>query len=158
LFVLQASQKGDFKLELWAVDLASPDPKPHRIDEGVYGWALSPDGATLYYKARCAGGSRSCSLFRVPFSGGIPELLATNVAGFDLSRDGTRILVQQPHRGAARAVDLAVIAAVGAPADRLKPLAEEVDPTSRFADDAGKRVVYAVVAAGRSGVFLADVP
>ena len=69
-----------------------------------------------------------------------------------------RILVQQPHRGAPRAVDVAVISAAGSPMDRLKPLAEEVDPTSRFADDAGKHVVYAIVAAGRSGVFLADVP
>jgi len=158
LYVVQAPQKGDFKLELWGIDLAAPRGEPHRLDEGVYGWALSPDGATLYYKARCAGGSRSCSLLRAPFSGGAPELLAANVAGFDLSRDGMRILVQQPHRGAPRAVGVAVISAAGSPMDRLKPLAEEVDPTSRFADDAGKHVVYAIVAAGRSGVFLADVP
>src|SRR5207237_3117320 len=96
-------------------------------------------------------------LLRAPFSGGVPELLAPNVAGFDLSRDGARILLQQPHRGAPRAVDVAVIPAVGPPPDRPRPLAEEVDPTSRFSDDAGKHVVYAVVAAGRSGVFLADV-
>ncbi|HYY52401.1 MAG TPA: hypothetical protein VE755_06000, partial [Myxococcales bacterium] len=158
LYVVQAPQKGDFKLELWGIDLAAPRSEPHRLDEGVYGWALSPDGATLYYKARCAGGSRSCSLLRAPFSGGAPDLLAANVAGFDLSRDGTRILVQQPHRGASRAVDLVVISAVGPPPERPKLLAEEVDPTSRFADDAGKHVAYAIVAAGRSGVFLADVP
>src|SRR5205823_2697595 len=85
LYVVQAPQKGDFKLELWGIDLAPP-------------------------------------------------------------------------RGAPRAVDVAVISAAGSPMDRLKPLAEEVDPTSRFADDAGKHVVYAIVAAGRSGVFLADVP
>src|SRR5205823_863695 len=133
LYVVQAPQKGDFKLELWGIDLAAPRGEPHRLDEGVYGWALSPDGATLYYKARCAGGSRSCSLLRAPFSGGAPELLAANVAGFDLSRDGMRILVQQPHRGAPRAVDVAVISAAGSPMDRPKPLAEEVDPTSRFA-------------------------
>jgi hypothetical protein len=158
LYVVQAPQKGDFKLELWGVDLASPDPRPYRIDEGVYGWALSPDGATLYYKARCAGGSRSCSLLRAPFSGGAAELLAPNVAGFDLSRDGARILVQQPHRGAPRAVDVAVISAAGPPSERVKPLAEEVDPGSLFADEAGRRVAYAILAAGRSGVFLADVP
>src|SRR5207248_3965570 len=105
-------------------DLADASRMPHRVDEGAYGWQLSPDGSTIYYKARCAGGPRSCSLLRAPFSGGAAELLAPNVAGFDLSRDGSRILVQQPHRGASRAVDVAVIPAVGSPVERLKPLAE----------------------------------
>jgi hypothetical protein len=158
LYVVQAPEKGDFKLELWAADLASPQLAPRRIDEGAYGWQLSPDGATLYYKARCAGGARSCALLRAPFSGGTPELLAPNVAGFDLSRDGGRILVQQPHRGASRAVDLALVTATTAPPDRVKLLVEEVDPGARFADDAGRRVVYARVAAGKGGVFLAEVP
>jgi hypothetical protein len=158
LYLVQVPLKSDFKLELWGVDLASVEAKPRRFDEGVYGWVLSPDGNTLYYKARCAGGSRSCSLLRVPFSGGAAEVLATNVAGFELSRDGSRLLVQQPHHGVPRAVDIAVISAPGTPPDRVKPLAEEVDPSSLFADDAGKRLAYAIVAAGRSGVFLADVP
>jgi len=158
LYLVQAPQKGDFKLELWAADLASPDTAPHRVDEGAYGWELSPDGSTIYYKARCAGGARSCSLLRAPFAGGAPELLAANVAGFDLSRDGGRVLVQQPHRGASRAVDLAVVPATGHPPERVKTLVEEADPSSRFADDAGRRVVYALLSAGKGGVFLAEVP
>jgi len=91
-------------------------------------------------------------------SGGEAEFLAANVAGFDLSRDGSRLLLQQPHRGASRAVDLAVIPATGPRPEAGKPLVEEVDPSSRFADDGGKRVVYSVIAASRGGVFLADVP
>jgi len=158
LYVVQAPRKGDFRLELWSADLAAPESAPRKIDEGVYGWALSPDGSTLYYKARCAGGPRSCSLLRAPMSGGEAEFLAANVAGFDLSRGGTRLLLQQPHRGASRAVDLAVIPATGPRPEAVKPLVEEVDPSSRFADDGGKRVVYAVIAASRGGVFLADVP
>ena len=158
LYLMQVPLKGDFKIELWAVDLAVADSAPHRIDDGVYGWELSPDGATVYYKARCAGGSRSCSLLRNAFSGGVPETLATNVAGFDLSPDGARILVEQPHRGAPRAVDLAVISASG-PAQRdLKPFVQEADPGSRFADAGGRKVAYAIIAAGKGGVFLADVP
>jgi hypothetical protein len=157
LYLVQAPQKGDFKLELWGVDLAGASA-PHKIDEGVYGWELSADGM-LYYKARCAGGPRSCSLLRVPFAGAEqPTLLAADVAGFDLSRDGKRILVGQPHRGASRAVDLAVISATGAPLERVKPFAFEADPSSRFADAQGKRVAYAVVTAGKAGVYLADVP
>lgn len=158
LYLLQSPQKGDFKLELWGADLATPAVAPHRIDEGVYGWDLSPDGGTLYYKARCAGGSRSCSLLRAPFSGGAPELLAAGVAGFDLSRDGARILLHRPHPGAPRAVDLAVISAAGAAPAEVKPVVEEADPGSRFADAAGRRVAYAILAAGKGGVFLADVP
>src|SRR5207253_95304 len=83
---------------------------------------------------RCAGGPRSCSLLRAPFAGGAPEVLAANVSGFDLSRDGKRILLQQPHHGAARAVDLAVLSADGAAPGQVKSLVEEVDPSSRFAD------------------------
>lgn len=156
LYLMQVPLKGDFKIELWAVDLAAADSTPHRIDEGVYGWELSPDGGTIYYKARCAGGSRSCSLLRTSFSGGAPEPLAANVAGFDLSRDGARILVQQPHRGAPRAVDLAVIPATGPPQQGLKPFVQEADPASRFADAAGRKVAYAIIAAGKGGVFLAN--
>ena len=37
--------------------------------------------------------------------------------------------------------------AQGPPPARVKPFIEEVDPASRFADAAGKRVIYAVVAA-----------
>ncbi len=158
LYLMQVPLKGDFKIELWGVDLAAAEPAPHRIDEGVYGWELSPDGSTVYYKARCAGGSRSCSLLRIGFSGGTPELLAANVAGFDLSRDGARILVQQPHRGAARAVDLAVISATGPAQQGVKPFVQEADPGSRFADAAGRKVAYAIIAAGKGGVFLADAP
>lgn len=158
LYLVQVPLKGDFKIELWAVDLAAAEPAPRRIDEGVYGWDLSPDGGTVYYKARCAGGSRSCSLLRTAFSGGLAEVLAASVAGFDLSRDGARILVQQPHRGAARAVDLAVIRATGPAPEGLKPFVQEADPSSRFANAAGTKVAYAIVAAGKGGVFLADAP
>jgi hypothetical protein len=158
LYLAQAPSKGDFRLELWGIDLAAQGATPHRIDEGVYGWDLSPDGTTVYYKARCAGGPRSCALLRAGFSGGSPELLAPDVAGFDLSRDGARLLVQQPHRGAPRAVDLAVISATGPPPDSLRLFVREADPSSRFADGAGRKVAYAIVAAGKGGVFLADAP
>ena len=154
VYLVQSPQKSDFKIELWAADLASPQTPPHKIDEGVYGWDLSGD--TLFYKARCAGGPRSCSLLRTTFAGAAPPaLLSPNVAGFDLSPDGSRILVQQPHRGATRAVDLAVIPAQGAPPEHVKPFVDEVDPSSRFADAKGRAVVYALA---KGGVYVADVP
>jgi hypothetical protein len=55
-------------------------------------------------------------------------------------------------------VDLALIMAQGAPPERVKPFVEEADSSSRFADPQGKRIAYAVVAAGKGGVFLVEVP
>jgi hypothetical protein len=161
LYLVQAPQKGDFKIELWTAPLDGSVP-PRKVDEGVYGYQLTPDGGRLFWKARCAGGARSCSLFRAPADGSAPpQLLAANVAGFDLSDDAGRVLVQQPHRGAARAVDLAVLdaAAPPPPGGSVKTLATEVDPGSRFADARGRRVVCAAMGgAGEAGVYLVDVP
>lgn len=161
LYLVQAPQKGDFKIELWTAPLDGSAP-PRKVDDGVYGYQLTPDGKQLFWKARCAGSARSCSLFRAPADGsGAPRLLAANVAGFELSEDAGRVLVQQPHRGAARSVDLAVLDAAGAPppGGSVKPLAMEVDPSSRFVDSRGRRLVYAAMGgAGQAGVYLIDVP
>ncbi len=160
LYLVQAPQKGDYKIELWTASVdPSQGPAPRKIDDGVYGYQLSNDGATLFWKARCAGTARSCSLLRAPVdSGDKPTLLSPNVAGFDLSPDGTKILLEQPHRGATRAVDLAILDAIGAPPEHLKPFALEADASSRFADAAGKRVVYATLTAGKGSVYVTDLP
>jgi Lipoprotein LpqB beta-propeller domain len=140
---------------LWVVDPQSGAARQMAIATSDF--AFAPDGALAALgPPPPKGGDRP--LLRAPLAGGPPELLAADVSGFDLSRDGKRILVQQPHRGASRAVDLAVISADGAATGRVKPFVEEVDPTSRFADDGGKLVVYAIIAAAKGGVFLADVP
>ena len=159
LYVAQAPQKGDFKIELRTAPLDGSSP-PRKVDDGVYGYQVAPDGKTLFWKARCAGGARSCSLFQGAADGSSPpRLVATNVAGFDLSADGSRVLVQQPHHGAARAVDLAIVAADAAPRDgSVEPFATEVDPSSRFVDPRGRRIVYAAMSASRAGVYLVDVP
>ena len=86
-------------------------------------------------------------------------MLAANVAGFDLSPDGSRILVQQPHHGAARAVDLALVSREAPRSDgSVQVVANEVDPSSAFVDPRGRRIVYATMTAARGGVFLLDVP
>ncbi|HEY2029733.1 MAG TPA: hypothetical protein VGH20_11050 [Myxococcales bacterium] len=156
LYLVQAPQKGDYKIELWLADLSTSAP-PRKIDEGVYGWDVTGD--TLLYKARCAGGPRACSLLRVPLSKEEkPEMVAADIAGFDLSADGSRVLVQMPHHGATKAVDLAVMPVGNVQKDRLKPSIEDVDPSAHFLDDAGKKVVYATLAEGKQGVYVADVP
>jgi hypothetical protein len=156
LYLVQAPQKGDYKLELWSVDLASNAP-PKKIDEGVYGWDIT--GGDLLYKARCAGGPRACSLLRVPLDGSAaPEMVAADVAGFDVSADGSRVLVQQPHHGSSKAVDLVVVPVGNVQKERLKVVIEEADPSARFADDAGKHVVYATSNKETQGVYVTDVP
>ena len=161
LYLVQAPQKGDFKIELWAAPLDGSAP-PRKVDDGVYGYQLTPDSKQVFWKARCAGGARSCSLFRAPADGSGPaQMLAVNVAGFELSDDASRVLLQQPHHGAARAVDLAVLPSGAPPAQdgTPKPLAIEVDPSSRFLDPRGRRIVYAAMGgAGQAGVYLLDVP
>ncbi len=161
LYLAQAPQKGDFKIELWTAPLDGSTPA-RKVDDGVYGYQLTPDLKQLFWKARCAGSARSCSLFRAPADGsGAAQLLAADVAGFELSADGSRVLVQRPHRGAARAVDLVVLdAGAKPPADAtVRPLATEVDPSSGFVDPRGRRLVYAAMGrAGQAGVYLLDVP
>lgn len=155
LYLVQKPSKGDFKIELWTAALSGGTPR--RIDEGVYGYEATADGKTLYWKARCGYGPRSCSLFRAPLDGSsLAVELVKNVAGFDLSADGARILVSAPHRGSSRAVDLAWLPADAKPEQRPRPIAADVDPSARLVDKAGTRAAFAVLAPGRPAVYLAD--
>ena len=157
LYLTQKSLRGDFKLELWLAQLDGTGPR--KVDEGVYGYELSPDGKDLYWKARCSMGSRSCTLFRAPIDGSAqPRELSKNVAGFDLSRDGGRILLAAPHRGSSRSIDLAWLPAAIGPEDKPRPIALDVDPSARFSDTAGRRVVFAGLTPGHAGVYFADLP
>ncbi|GAC1337824.1 MAG: hypothetical protein NVSMB23_04780 [Myxococcales bacterium] len=161
-YLVQQPQKTDFKIELWTADLSaapgSAQAASRKVDEGVYGYQLSPDGVALFWKSRCAG-LRSCALFRGPADGaGAPVQLAASVAGFDLSADGARLLVAQVHAGSAQTVDLRVLDARGAPADPPPPpLATEAEPGARFLDAAGRRLI-AVLAGPRPAVVRIDVP
>lgn len=155
-YLVQKPLKGDFKFELWAADLRDGAPTPRKIDQGVYGYEPSPDGALLYWRARCGLGPRSCSLFRGPADGSGPGVeLAKDVAGFDLSGDGARLLLGAPHRGSSRAVDLSWISAA-TPPGKARPIAAEVDPSARFLDGAGKRAVFARLTRGKAAVFIAE--
>jgi hypothetical protein len=158
LYIAQHPERGDFRIELWTKDLAADAPA-RKIDDGVYGYELAPDGITLFYKTRCASGPRSCALFRAAVDGSRPaDQVAPSIAGFELSKDGKRLLLALPHRGAARAVDLAFVSAGAKAPDGLTPFVEEVDPAAAFADARGQRVVYAVLSAARAGVYVVDLP
>lgn len=153
-WLVPVAKKDDFRIELWTASL--PAGEPRRVDEGVYGWQLAQDGKSLYYKARCAGGPRSCSLFRLDLDAATaPALLASDVAGFELSGDASRVLLERPHRGAVRAVDLASLGTSASAREEPKPFALEADAGPRLA---GRSVLYATVTAGKGGVFVAELP
>jgi hypothetical protein len=161
-YLVQEPQKTDFKVELWTADLAAPpgstEAASRKVDEGVYGYQLSPDGRTLYWKSRCAG-LRSCALFRGPADGsGAPVQLAASAAGFDLSADGSRLLIAQLHAGSTRTVDVKVLDARGPARDSsVPPIATEVEPGARFLDESGHQL-FAVLSGPRAAVVRIDVP
>lgn len=162
LYVTHKVDKQDFKLELWAEPLPVPGAlleEPRKLDEGVYGFQIAPDGLHLFWKSRCAS-LRSCSLYRARLDQKAPaELVAKDIAGFDLSDDGQRLLLAHPHRRANRAVDLSVVSALeAAKSPPLKPFALEVEPGARFADGAGRRVVAARLSANDPKVVSIELP
>ncbi len=162
LYTLQVPSRGDFKVELWTAELGVNEftKAPRKLDEGVYGYQLSSDGAFLFYKARCGSGSRNCSLFRTRLAASEePVLLATAVAGFDLAPVGNKLLIAHPHRGAPKAVDLAIQDAFAPPPeDPPKPFMLEVDPGSRFLDQDGSRVIAPLLTGKRATVRVVETP
>ena len=164
IYVVQANQKGDFKVELWT-GLLAEGPQgfaqaPRKLDEGVYGFQLSADGEHLFWKSRCGAGTRNCTLFRTRLSvTEDPVRLSPAVAGFDLAPEGRRLLVAHPHKGAPKAVDLALLDALGpAPVDQPAPFALEVDPGSRFLDPQGTRVIAPRLTGRSPSVLVIDLP
>jgi len=162
LYLVQSASKTDFKVELWTAELSEHDGfsrAPRKIDDGVYGYLLSPDGSTLFWKSRCVGG-RSCELLRAPI--GVvaePVVMSLLVAGFELAPASNRLLVAHPHKSAARAVDLTLQDAFAPPPEHPpEPFATEVDPSARFLDPAGKLVIAPFLKGHAASVRLIELP
>jgi hypothetical protein len=162
LYLTPVATRTDFKIELWTAELAEQGGfarAPRKIDEGVYGYELSRDGTMLFWKASCIG-SRSCNLYRAPVAvAAEPVKLATLVAGFDLAPETGRLLVSHPHQSAARAVDLTLQDGFGPPPEHApQPFVTEVDPSSRFLDEGGHRVIAPRLTGHSASVRLIDLP
>ena len=162
LYLVPVATKTDFQIELWTAELAEHDGfsrAPRKIDQGVYGYQLSHDGTQLFWKANCAG-ARSCTLYRAPVATAEePVKLAQLVAGFDLAPESGRLLISHPHRAAARAVDLTIQDGFAPPPERApEPFVTEVDPSSRFLDAAGHRVIAPLLKGHAASVRVIDLP
>jgi len=131
---------------------------PGTVTRDAAGFAFSPDGRFLYYRAGCAPSGDGCALFRVPSAGpGLsqpPERLADGVASFAVApASGDRLLVAFARRDGV-GVDLS--AWIGG---RLVPLDGKVLPGSAvLLPPDGKRAAWIGTAPERPGVFVADLP
>jgi hypothetical protein len=131
---------------------------PGTVTRDAAGFAFSPDGRFLFYRAGCASSGDGCALFRVPAAGPgpaqVPERLADGVASFAVAPGRSdRALVAFARRDGA-GVDLS--AWVGG---RLVPLDGKVLPGSAvLLPPDGKRVAWIGTAPERPGVFVADLP
>jgi hypothetical protein len=163
LYTVQNATKQDFKVELWTAELATDASgfgrAARKIDEGVYGYLLSPDGTTLFWKSRCAG-SRACELLRAPIATtSEPTTLATLVAGFDFAPATGRLLISHPHKSAARAVDLTLQDGFGPrPEHAPDPFVTEADPSSRFLDAEGHHVLAPILSSHNPSVRVIELP
>ncbi len=131
---------------------------PGTVTRDAAGFAFSPDGNWLYYRAGCTPAGDGCALFRVPSAGlgsaQSPERLADGVASFTFAPGRVdRMLVAFTRKDGAGA-DLAAWAA-----GKLVPLDGKVLPgTAVLLPPDGKRAAWIGTAAERPGVVVADLP
>jgi hypothetical protein len=128
------------------------------VGRDAAGFAFSPDGSWLYYRAGCTPAGDGCALFRVPAAGlgsaRSPERLADGVASFTIAPGRVdRALLALARKDGAGA-DLAAWAA-----GRLVPLDGKVLPGSAvLLPPDGKRAAWIGTSAERPGVVVADLP
>ncbi len=132
--------------------------EPWTVSRDTAGFAFSPDGSWLHFRAGCAPSGDGCALFRVPSAGlgpaRSPERLADGVTGFALAPGGAdRALVAFSRRDGAGA-DLALWTG-----GRNPPLDAKVLPGSAILlPPDGRRAAWIGAAPERPGVFVADLP
>ncbi len=140
------------------VAAASASGAPALLARDAAGFAFSPDGRFVYWRAGCAPSGDGCALFRAPAAGSgpsaPPERLADGVTSFALPPGpGDRVLVTVARKDAA-GVDVAAWTG-----GRLVPLDGGVLPGSAILlPPDGKRAAWIGAAPGRPGVFVAAVP
>jgi hypothetical protein len=156
---LQHTTRGGYSVDLGIARVDAPAAeRPASVAQGVFGFAFSPDGRWLYYRTRCTRNAEACDLERVP-AGGLPpgrtpEVIAPGVKSFEFDpRDPDRLLLGF-QRMDLPALDVAVWSA----GRRVAVDTAVVPGTARFVGPDSRRLAYAVMAPGREGVYVAQLP
>lgn len=156
-------------VDLQLISLASAKPGDPQADGGL-GWATGArkvqsgvynyeflSEQTLLYRTDCVMEGRACDLFEVPTDKpALPARITGGVWRFQVSKDGTRMLVTYPRVDSETVADLGAINLKGY--GGVVGLDKKVEPGASFLDAAGTRVGYGVIEKGRNGVYVAEVP
>jgi hypothetical protein len=147
---------GGYSVDLKLAHLGGA-PRVEEIARGVFGFELAPERDALWYRTGCVRNGESCDLFRVPAAGVAPgqkpELVAQGVKSFEFDRRVPRRVLLGWAREDRDALDLGVWE--GGRIERIDRGA--LPGSAAFLGPDSARLVYAVVEAGREGVYVAEV-
>lgn len=154
-------------LELLPLDQLKPgEPLPdggavnamgaHNVANGTYSFEFLSE-QKLLYKTDCVMQGRACDLYVVPTDKvTLPARITGGVWRFQVSKDGTRMLVTYPRVDSETVANLGAINLLGY--GGVVGLDQKVEPGAAFLDPQGKRATYGVIDKVRKGVYVVDVP
>ena len=138
-------------VDLWLY--ARGKPSGSAVMSNVYGYDFGPGGA-LYFRSECIREARACSLERL--DPGVPDArpapILEGIFGFRPSEAGNRMLVTYARTDA----DTYDVAVLNLKTNVRVTLEERILLPALFADPEGKKVVYLVSYADRSGLYVCD--
>lgn len=132
------------------------EPAVATVARGVFGFAFSPDGRTLYYRTNCVGQADACDLqsLSMDAADGKSVLLAEGVKSFEFAPGRSDLLLVTWVRRDMSALDLAVLRGTQLVAVDKAALAG----SAQFLGASAQQVAYVVADPKRAGVYLADLP
>jgi hypothetical protein len=126
------------------------------VARGVFGFAFSPDGRTLYYRTNCVGQADACDLqsLSVEDAGAKSIVLAEGVKSFEFAAGRSDLLLITWVRRDMSALDLAVLRGTQLVAVDKAALAG----SAQFLGPGAQQVAFVVADPKRAGVYLAELP
>jgi dipeptidyl aminopeptidase/acylaminoacyl peptidase len=148
-----------YSIDLFLARLGQGEPEIFTIAKGVFGYSFSSDGERLFLRTECIRNGRSCELYSVRTAD--PAASIQHIAGgihtYEPDPLDESVLMITYARMDSDTFDLGVVPADGS--GSVRRIDRMVLPGTRLL--VGKdevSITYAVVEAGRQGVYVADVP
>lgn len=147
-----------FSIDLFLARLGEGEPEIYSIAKGVFGYSFSSDGERLFLRTECIRNGRSCELYSVRTDA--PAETIQHIAGgihtYEPDPLDESVLMITYARMDSDTFDVGVVPADGSqPVRRIDRM---VQPGTRILAGDDVRITYAVLEAGRQGVYVADVP